>query len=229
MKGMIEVFGFEWRMLLKAPGEAEAELAHLNSIGIINAILSDNVNNFLFGAKVVICNPGVNLTGNSKHATKNADGCMDGNHSTIHTSADLLADSSVQLPCSGLILIGLLSGDDYHPASLLHCGPGTAHRLAKCGLGDELLEAAQSLTHAKLPKFLTTYFRKPSLANAILYSFPNLNILLFMDDGEEEDCSLRDLIIKIHSSQTHTSTDDILEYWLEIAPAQLVCLTSAGI
>src|SRR5882757_5498682 len=50
MKGMIEAFGYEWRMvrssfdpimpfpqnprwLRKAPGEAEAELAHLNSIG----------------------------------------------------------------------------------------------------------------------------------------------------------------------------------------------------
>ena len=38
----------------QAPGEAEAELAHLNSIGIIDAILSDDVDSFLFGAKVVI-------------------------------------------------------------------------------------------------------------------------------------------------------------------------------
>jgi hypothetical protein len=39
---------------LKAPGEAEAELAYLNSIGTIDAVLSDNVDNFLFGAKMVI-------------------------------------------------------------------------------------------------------------------------------------------------------------------------------
>jgi hypothetical protein len=68
MKGIIETFGFEWRMVcsklfltcrcpaeyLKAPGEAEAELAYLNSIGIIDAVLSDDVDNFLFGAKMVI-------------------------------------------------------------------------------------------------------------------------------------------------------------------------------
>ena len=41
-------------MLRKAPGEAEAELAHLNSIGVIDAILSDDVDNFLFGAKMVV-------------------------------------------------------------------------------------------------------------------------------------------------------------------------------
>ena len=39
---------------LKAPGEAEAELAYLNSVGIIDAVLSDDVDNFLFGAKMVI-------------------------------------------------------------------------------------------------------------------------------------------------------------------------------
>jgi Holliday junction resolvase YEN1 len=69
MKEIIEAFGFEWRMVsssffftcqnssnhLKAPGEAEAELAYLNSIGIIDAILSNDVDNFLFGAKTVIC------------------------------------------------------------------------------------------------------------------------------------------------------------------------------
>jgi len=71
MKGMIEAFGYEWRMvrssfdpirpfpqnprwLRKAPGEAEAELAHLNSIGVIDAILSDDVDNFMFGAKIVV-------------------------------------------------------------------------------------------------------------------------------------------------------------------------------
>jgi Holliday junction resolvase YEN1 len=51
MKNIIEAFGFEWRM---APGEAEAELAYLNSIGVIDAVLSDDVDNFLFGATLVI-------------------------------------------------------------------------------------------------------------------------------------------------------------------------------
>ena len=68
MRGFIEAFGFEWRMVCsksflacqrsaeysKAPGEAEAELAYLNSIGIIDAVLSDDVDNFLFGANTVI-------------------------------------------------------------------------------------------------------------------------------------------------------------------------------
>ena len=40
---------------LQAPGEVEAELTYLNSTGVIDAILSDDVDNILFGATTVIC------------------------------------------------------------------------------------------------------------------------------------------------------------------------------
>ncbi|KAI9430462.1 PIN domain-like protein [Lactarius indigo] len=191
MKEFIEAFGFEWRM---APGEAEAELAHLNSIGVIDAVLSDDVDNFLFGAKTVIRSTSVNLSGNSKHTMKNADGRVDDNHSTVYTSAEILMHPSVQLTRGGLILIGLLSGGDYH-TGLPRCGPGTAHGLAKCGFGDELLKAAQSLTRDELLDFLITWCRdlrselrtnsrghlgskKPSLAKAVPDTFPDVDVLL---------------------------------------------------
>jgi hypothetical protein len=120
---------------------------------------------------------------------------VDGNHSTIYTSADILAHPSVLLTRGGLILIGLLSGGDYHQAGLPRCGTGTAHGLAKSGLGDELLEAAQSLTRAELSEFLTSWrealsnelrtnsrghlgSKKPSLAKTIPDSFPDIDILL---------------------------------------------------
>ena len=51
MKNIIDAFGFEWRV---APGEAEAELAYLNRVSIVDAVLSDDVDNFLFGATMVI-------------------------------------------------------------------------------------------------------------------------------------------------------------------------------
>ena len=292
------------------------------------------------------------LSGNSKHTTKNADGRVDGNHSTVYTSANILAHPSVQLTRGGLILIGLLSGGDYHQAGLSRCGPGIAHGLAKCGFGDELLKATQTLSHDELPGFLTTWrenlrgelrtnrrgqlgSKKPSLANAVSNSFPDIDVLLsytnpiisatdagtrrthtppqwerkpdlgklahlcelhfewglkdivikrfrtivwpgivlhslrrsalevpailescgdrepaqdafgtapkllahhtsstdfgVQDMGGDGDNGLRDLIVKIHASRTHAYTDLLLEYRLEVAPARLVCLTSAGI
>jgi hypothetical protein len=57
------------RWLWKAPGEAEAELAHLNSIGVIDAILSDDVDNFLFGAKMVVRKCAVCLHAGSIYVT----------------------------------------------------------------------------------------------------------------------------------------------------------------
>ena len=301
--------------------------------------------------------PSANLTGNSKLATKNADGRVDGNHPTVYASADIFAHPSVQLTRGGLILIGLLSGGDYHQAGLPRCGPGIAHGLAKSGLGDELLEAARSLTRAELSEFLTTWrealrnelrtnsrghlgSKKPALAKTIPDSFPDIDILfsytnpiisatdagarrthtppewkrepdlaklahvcelhfecglkdtiirrfrtvfwpsivlralrrsaleadtkkavarstsspvreresprdapgtpskvlarhfssmaLEVDSGED-DSSLGDFIVKIHGSRMHAYTDGLLEYRLEIAPAQLVHLASAGI
>ncbi|KAN0137252.1 hypothetical protein V8E53_004962 [Lactarius tabidus] len=286
MKGVIQAFGFEWRM---APGEAEAELAHLNAIGIIDAVLSDDVDNFLFGAKMVI----------RKCAL-------------AHPPAQNIL--LILLTRGGLILIGLLSGGDYHQAGLPRCGPGIAHGLAKCGFGDELVKAAHSLSRDELPDFLATWredlcaelrtnahghlgSKKPSLAKAVPDSFPDINVLLSYTNPitsttdssarhthtpprwEHEpdlgklahlcelhfEWGLKGNIIKrfrtiiwpgivlrvlrrsaleaatdccgtsgeppqdIHSSRTHAYTDSILEYRLEVAPAQLVRLAYAGI
>ena len=38
----------------QAPGEAEAELASMNSLGIIDAVITDDSDIFLFGAVTVI-------------------------------------------------------------------------------------------------------------------------------------------------------------------------------
>ncbi|SJL08367.1 uncharacterized protein ARMOST_11730 [Armillaria ostoyae] len=51
---IIEAFGFEWRY---APGDPLAELAHLNREGIIDAVLTDDVAIWVFGAWTVWRNP----------------------------------------------------------------------------------------------------------------------------------------------------------------------------
>ena len=56
------------------------------------------------------------------------------------------------------------------------------------------------------------------------FSSMTLNSPDLSHDGDDER-----LIVKIHSTRCHSSTDGILEYRLEIAPAQLVRLTKSGI
>ncbi|KAG2356911.1 hypothetical protein BDR07DRAFT_1421973 [Suillus spraguei] len=361
MKNIIAAFGFEWRT---APGEAEAELAYLNRMGIIDAVLSDDVDNFLFGATMVIRNPSNTLSGNRAHPVKNADGRDDGNHVVTYRAADILSHEDICLSQGGCILIGLLSGGDYHQAGVQGCGKLIAAALARCGFGDRLLEAASSLSHEELDKWLDTWrddvreelrtnksgligSKKPALAKKIPDDFPDVDILLSYtnpitsetegkptqditweqepdigkiaalcelyfewgvkdviikrfrtvlwpsavqrilrrgamekdekkrkglqmspkkskttgklapgtpskmiakyfssmklqsptkDNGKEQEYSDTEseaeedrLIVKIHSSRRHASTDGILEYRLEIAPAQLVQLAGGGV
>ncbi|KAG2065223.1 hypothetical protein BDR04DRAFT_1060871 [Suillus decipiens] len=192
MKNIIAAFGFEWRT---APGEAEAELAYLNRMGIIDAVLSDDVDNFLFGATMVIRNPSNTLSGNRARPVKNADGRDDGNHVVTYRAADILSHEDICLSQGGCILIGLLSGGDYHQAGVQGCGKLIAAALARCGFGDRLLEAASSLSREELEKWLDTWrddvreelrtnksgligSKKPALAKKISDDFPDVDILL---------------------------------------------------
>lgn len=51
MQEIITAFGFEW---MRAPGEAEAELGNLWRRGIIDAVVSDDVDALVFGAGYII-------------------------------------------------------------------------------------------------------------------------------------------------------------------------------
>ncbi|KAI8972546.1 hypothetical protein BD414DRAFT_499894 [Trametes punicea] len=192
MQEIITAFGFEWRM---APGEAEAELAYLNRIGVIDAVLSDDVDTFLFGAKVVLRNKNITLSGNAAHSLKNAAGKDDGNHAMVYRSEDILNHEKIQLTQGGLILIGILCGGDYDQAGLAGCGGALAHGLARCGFGDSLLAAARSKSREELEDFLAVWRdeirhelrtnsrgllprKSPKLSQSIPNDFPNIDVVL---------------------------------------------------
>ncbi|KAK7688432.1 hypothetical protein QCA50_007970 [Cerrena zonata] len=191
MQRMIDAFGFEWRM---APGEAEAELAYLNRLGVIDAVLSDDVDTFLFGATMVVRNPSATLSGNKAHPVKNSAGKTDDQHVVTYSYDDFREDPDIALTHGGLVLIGILRGGDYHQG-LNGCGVTTAHGLAKCGFGDSLVKSARNLSEDELEEWLNGWredVRKelrtnsrgflgrkcPSLAKALQDDFPNVDVLL---------------------------------------------------
>lgn len=191
MKQIIEAFGFEHRT---APGEAEAELAYLNYIGVIDGVLSDDVDNFLFGATTVIRNPSNSLSGNRSNPVLNSAGKDDKNHSWVYEASDILSHPEIGLTRGGMILIALLSGGDYHKG-LDRCGMKTAVGLAKCGMGDTLLTAAINHGPEELGRFLEVWRRElrhelmtnsrgfigrksPALANALENNFPDIDVLM---------------------------------------------------
>ncbi|KAF7374667.1 hypothetical protein MSAN_00351700 [Mycena sanguinolenta] len=132
---MINLFGF---YSYTAPGEAEAELAELNRRGHIDAVLSDDGDTMLFGARRVIRS----LNKKSKDEI------------TVYTAVATEIHSQISLSLGGILLLAILGGGDYDTVGLANCGISTAHALARCGLGDSLLEAVQTRVGSRLEEFL---------------------------------------------------------------------------
>ncbi|KAF7795201.1 hypothetical protein EIP86_006351 [Pleurotus ostreatoroseus] len=184
---ILTALGVEWRM---APGEAEAELAYLNRIGVIDLVLTDDVDTFLFGAKMLMRNCNNTLSANRSAPVLNSAGRDDGNHTMTYHADDILEKTG--LTHGGLILVALLSGGDYHDG-VRGCGPEVGVALARCGFGDTLLVAtrrgsayldtflppwreemrAELRTNAR--GFLKT--KKPTLAGRFPDTFPDRGVL----------------------------------------------------
>ncbi|KAF4620656.1 hypothetical protein D9613_000579 [Agrocybe pediades] len=147
-KKLIEAFGMDW---MEAPGEAEAELAHLNKQGYIDAVMTDDCDAFIFGAQVVLKNLSSNLSGNKSNPATNCEDKTDKLHTMLYRASDIATDSEVQLSRGGLILFALLSGGDYRKG-VERIGKKIAHGLARCKFGDELLENYENM-RTRRPEF----------------------------------------------------------------------------
>ncbi|KAG6853937.1 hypothetical protein H0H87_008181, partial [Tephrocybe sp. NHM501043] len=164
-----------------APGEAEAELATLNARGYIDAVITDDVDAFIFGANTVIRTSNINT---------------DGDHISIYTSQTFQDHPQVCLTVSRIFLIAILSGGDYSKG-LPGCGIKIAHTISlRTTLGEELYTAAHTLPRQELTNYLNTWrkqlkaillenpgnilgARYPAIAHAISCKFPDLTILQY--------------------------------------------------
>ncbi|KAI6137809.1 PIN domain-like protein [Pisolithus tinctorius] len=125
-KDFASAFGFRTH---EAAGEAEAELAALNQLGVIDAVWTEDSDALVFGALTVF----------QRQVTRSDN---DDDKSVLMYSANGLAqESAVALTKGGLLLMALFCGGDYNNG-LLRCGWKTTRVLAQHGVGDELLRAA---------------------------------------------------------------------------------------
>ncbi|KAI0700899.1 hypothetical protein BC835DRAFT_1325469 [Cytidiella melzeri] len=136
-KQMLDCFGMEWRV---APAEAEAELAYLNKLGFIEAVITDDGDAFLFGARTVIRNMSFSLTGNKKNPAQDSQGKNSRYHVRIFEADAIESHRKVGLTRGGMILFALLCGGDYdNKKGVRGISPKVAHGLARLGFGDRLL------------------------------------------------------------------------------------------
>ena len=106
VKHLIRAFGFiHW----DAPGEAEAECALLQRMGLVDLIMSEDVDSLVFGASCVLRE--VPSTGNQKKT-----------HVVVYE--DVYRKTG--LDKDGLVLCAMLSGGDYMTEGVHNCGPTLA-------------------------------------------------------------------------------------------------------
>ncbi|CAH0050180.1 unnamed protein product [Clonostachys solani] len=173
-KKLMHLFGFATH---DAPGEAEAECALLQKRGIVDAVLSEDVDTIMFGCTRTLRN----WSGESKGTTAPT-------HVTLYDVHDMkLAD--LGLNREGMVLVALMSGGDYLPDGIPGCGVKVACEAAKAGFGASICQLKASDTEAiqiwreKLIHELKTndskYFRTKHKALSIPEDFPNVEVLRY--------------------------------------------------
>ncbi|MCJ1432365.1 hypothetical protein MMC27_001721 [Xylographa pallens] len=124
-KELLKLFGFPY---LTAPGEAEAECALLQRAGIVDVVMSEDVDTLMFGCGMSMRD--WSGEGKSKVPT----------HVNVY-SAELIK-RECGLDRDGMVLIALMSGGDYDTVGILGCGPKVACQAAKAGFGKDLCKLA---------------------------------------------------------------------------------------
>lgn len=128
-KTMLDLFGFPY---LTAPGEAEAECALLQREGIVDAVLSEDVDTLMFGSTMTMRN----------WTSEGVRGNKSPTHVNVYYSKDTKEGKS-GLDREGMILVALMSGGDYIPAGIEGCGVKTACEAARAGFGRELCKLSR--------------------------------------------------------------------------------------
>ena len=131
-KQLLQLFGFPYHT---APGEAEAECALLQKEGIVDAVLSEDVDTMMFGCTVHLRN----------WSSENVRGNKTPTHVNVYR-AEATKHGKSGLDSNGMILIALMSGGDYIPAGIPGCGIKTAGEAAKAGFGQDLCKLAKNDT-----------------------------------------------------------------------------------
>ena len=127
-KQLLKQFAFPIHL---APGEAEAECALLQREGIVDAVLSEDVDTLMFGSRMTIRNWSPEQR-SSKTPT----------HVNVYDAVETKNGPS-GLDREGMILVALMSGGDYVPEGIPGCGPKKACEAARAGFGSDLCRIAR--------------------------------------------------------------------------------------
>ncbi|KAB5583691.1 hypothetical protein GE09DRAFT_1079768 [Coniochaeta sp. 2T2.1] len=174
MKRLIRLFGFT---VHDAPGEAEAECALLQQKGVVDAVLSEDVDTIMFGCGMTM-----------RSWTSETRSGQTPTHVTIY-DAEQLRSGDKGIDREGMVLVALMSGGDYIPEGIPNCGVKLACEAARAGFGASLCRIKKSdqgaidawredLLH-ELRTNEKGFFRTKHKALTIPDTFPNMEVLRY--------------------------------------------------
>ncbi|KAE8149741.1 hypothetical protein BDV25DRAFT_123055 [Aspergillus avenaceus] len=179
-KTLVDLFRFPRH---EAPGEAEAECARLQRAGIVDAVMSNDVDALMFGSTWTVMNY-------SRESGSSGSGAT---HVTCYEMDNPASSCSSRLDRAGMILFAMLSGGDYLPSGVPKCGSKLAAEIARAGFGADLLDALdaeESHVYERLNEWRerlqyeleeneSGYFQTKHKAVRIPQTFPDRTILSF--------------------------------------------------
>jgi Holliday junction resolvase YEN1 len=168
---LLKLFGFPSH---NAPGEAEAECALLQREGIVDAVLSEDVDTIMFGC-------GMTLRNWSSEGPRGSP-----THVSVYDASTTTQGFS-GLDREGMVLIALMSGGDYITEGIPGCGMKLACEAARAGFGKSLCKLSRTdnegirswrkgLSH-QIQKNEKKYFRVKHTTLKIPDTFPNMEVL----------------------------------------------------
>ena len=171
---MLKLLGVPY---IVAPGEAEAECALLQKEGVVDAVLSEDVDTLMFGCTKLLRN-------------WNGDAARKGptpTHVDMYDAAQIKAEKHMDR--EGIVLAALMSGGDYLPEGIPNCGIKTACESARAGFGRDLLavpkgdKTKMSEWRERLEHELQTndrgFFRTKHKALKVPADFPDHSVLYY--------------------------------------------------
>lgn len=201
-KQLLKLFGFPFHT---APGEAEAECALLQKAGIVDAVMSEDVDTLMFGSTMTMRNWSSEGTRGNKSPT----------HINLYT-AEAVKEGAANLDSDGMVLIALMSGGDYIPAGIPRCGIKTACEAARAGFGHELcrltkedkegLREFRERLQYELETNESGFFRSKHKAMQIREDFPDMAVLRYYT---RPVVSLADGILRLSSEINWDAQVDI--------------------
>ncbi|KAF4465151.1 DNA repair endonuclease rad2 [Fusarium albosuccineum] len=210
-KRLIRLFGFP---IHDAPGEAEAECALLQRHGIVDAVLSEDVDTLMFGCTRMIRQ----WSPQSKRQTTPT-------HVSLFDTKEMkLAGQG--LDREGMVLVALMSGGDYDPDGIPGCGIKVAVEAAKAGYGKTLCQlkasdeqGAQAWRDSLIHELRTNesgFFKRRNKALVIPSTFPDTKILRYYTHPVvSPESSLGDIREKLHK-KGEIQFGDLREFTREV-------------